>query len=386
MSGDPEQEYFADGMVEDIITSLSRSGWLFVIARNSSFAYKGTSPDIRRVGRELGVRYVLEGSVRRSGNRVRIATQLIDAITGGHVWAERFEDSDTELFALQDRITEHVVGALEPRLQKAEIARATTKPTESLDAYDLYLRALQQFYLFTESSNQAARLLLRQAIVMDGRFGLAKAQAAVCVAHAVTRGWIAWDSADAVEGAALARSAIADSPDDPIALALAAFPVAYIEHDLDAAQAAVDRALVLNGNSATVLSGSGYIRGFLGDFAAARNHFTRAIRLSPLDPFLNTFRAWLAMALSFGEPTELEQALDLTEKALQEMPAHYSALQARIIALAMLDRLPEAQETARTLMSFYPQTSISTWRLQWPHRPAIIEKRVQLYRAAGIPE
>jgi TolB-like protein len=227
MSGDPEQEYFADGMVEDIITSLSRSGWLFVIARNSSFAYKGTSPDIRRVGRELGVRYVLEGSVRRSGSRVRIAAQLIDAITGGHVWAERFEDSDTELFALQDRITEHVVGALEPGLQKAEIARATTKPTESLDAYDLYLRALQQFHLFTESSNEAARLLLRQAIIMDGRFGLAKAQAAVCVAHAVTRGWIAWGSADAVEGAALARSAIADSPDDPIALALAAFAVAY---------------------------------------------------------------------------------------------------------------------------------------------------------------
>jgi adenylate cyclase len=199
MSGDTEQEYFADGVVEDIITSLSRSGWLFVIARNSSFAYKGTSPDVRRVGRELGVRYVLEGSVRRSGSRVRIAAQLIDATTGGHVWAERFEDSDTELFALQDRITEQVIGALEPGLQKAEIARATTKPTESLDAYDLYLRALQQFHLFTESSNEAARLLLRQAIIMDGRFGLAKALAAVCVAHAVTRGWIAWGSADATK-------------------------------------------------------------------------------------------------------------------------------------------------------------------------------------------
>ena len=218
MSGDPEQEYFADGVVEDIITSLSRSGWLFVIARNSSFTYKGRAVDVKQVGRELGVRYVLEGSVRRAMGRVRVAAQLIDATTGGHVWAERFEESDTDVFALQDQITEHVVGALEPGLQKAEIARATIKPTESLDAYDLYLRALQQFHLFTELSNQAARLLLRQAIIMDGRFGLAKAQAAACVSYAVTRGWIAWGSADAVEGAALARSAIADSPDDPIAL------------------------------------------------------------------------------------------------------------------------------------------------------------------------
>ena len=157
MSGDPEQEYFADGVVEDIITSLSRSGWLFVIARNSSFAYKGTSPDVRRVGRELGVRHVLEGSIRRAGGRVRIAAQLIDATTGGHVWAERFEDSDTDLFALQDRITEHVVGALEPGLQKEEIGRAATKPTENLDAYDFYLRGLQQQYMFTQSSNQSGR-------------------------------------------------------------------------------------------------------------------------------------------------------------------------------------------------------------------------------------
>jgi adenylate cyclase len=386
MSGDPEQEYFADGVVEDIITSLSRSGWLFVIARNSSFAYKGTSPDVRRVGRELGVRYVLEGSVRRGGSRVRITAQLIDATTGGHVWAERVEDSDADLFALQDRITERVVGALEPGLQKAEIARAAAKPTESLDAYDLYLRALQEYYLFTESSNHAARLLIRQAVILDGRFGLAKALASMCVTRAVIRGWVAWGGAEAVEGAMLARSAVADSPDHPIALQFASHALAYLGRDLDAAQAAADRALVLNGNSAGVLQASGWMRFYLGDFATARDHFTRAIRLSPLDPFLASLQSGLAATLAFGEPPELQPALDLVGKILQGAPSDYNGLMGRIEVLVMMGRITEAKETAKALMSFYPNLSLSAWQLRWPHRPVVVERMVQIFRAAGIPE
>lgn len=317
---------------------------------------------------------------------MRIAAQLIEAVSGGHIWAERFEDMDTDLLALQDRITEHVVGAVEPGLQKAEIARATAKPTESLDAYDFYLRALQQFHLLTRSSLHAALLLARQAIAADGRFALAKALAGLCVTWAVMCDWIAWGGAEAVQGVALARSAIVDSPDDPTALRFAAITVAYLGHDLDAARAAIDRALVLNGNSAGVLSISGMVRYFLGDFGTARDHFTRAIRLSPLDPFLHVFQAGLAMALLFGEPSEPEQALDLVDNALRVEQSHYQSLQVRIETLVMMGRIAAAKETARTLMSFYPQTRISGWRLRWPHRPAIVERMVQLHRAAGIPE
>ncbi len=386
MSGDPEQEYFADGVVEDITTALSRIGGLVVIARNSSFAYKGKSPDMRQVGRELGVRYVLEGSVRKSGGRVRITAQLIEAAKGSHVWADRFEGALDDIFELQDRVTEQVVGALEPNLIKAEIARATAKPTDKLDAYDLYLQALQQVYLYTGPANRKAQDLLQQAIEMDERFALAKALAAEAIRRSVQFQWMPEDPKATAHAVALARSALADSPDDPTVLRCAGFVLGYLGRDLDAARAALDRALVLNGNSAAVLTFSGWVHNWRGEFSAARDEFARAIRLSPLDPLLIGLWGGLSMALMLGEPPERERALNLSDKILEVSPNNFLGLMGRTEVLVLLGRIDEAKAMAQRLLSVAPDSSISMFRRKWPHRKEITERCLALMNAAGIPE
>ncbi len=283
MSGDPEQEYFADGMVEDIITALSRFKALFVIARNSSFTYKGRAVDVKQVGRELGVRYVLEGSVRKAANRVRITGQLVDAATGAHLWSERFDGGLGDIFDLQDQVTESVVGAIAPALEKAEIERAKRKPTESLDAYALYLRGLARLYQFgNRQANAEALRLFNSAIELDPDFASAYARAAFCYVSAKANGWISVTGNEIAEVTRLAQRAVELGKDDAIALAASGWALAFVVRDLEVGAGLVDRALVLNSNSAEAWSLGGWVKNWLGEPEAAIERFARAMRLSHL--------------------------------------------------------------------------------------------------------
>jgi TolB-like protein len=228
LSGDPGQEYFADGMVEEIITALSRIRWLFVIARNSSFTYKGKAIDVKQVAHELGVRYVLEGSVRKAGRRVRITGQLIDAVTGAHIWADRFDGALDDIFDLQDRVASSVVGTIEPRLRLSEIERASRKPTESLGTYDLYLRALARFYRYTEEGFAESVVLLRQALALDPSYAPAAAMVGWCLMHQRTQGFGTVSDADVAEGVRLARQAVEAARDDPEVMWQAAYSFFFL--------------------------------------------------------------------------------------------------------------------------------------------------------------
>jgi adenylate cyclase len=294
MSGDPEQEYFADGMVEDIITALSRFKSLFVIARNSTFTYKGRALDIKQVGRELGVRYVLEGSVRKAGARVRITGQLIEAATAAHLWADKMDGAPEDVFALQDEVTTRVVGAIVPSITEAEISRARVKSTSSLDAYDLYLRALSVHYSQTRADCEEAVRLLERAIVLDPTYSWAKAFAAYIHALRTNQGWATpEDTAQAIQ---FAREALVSSREEPKTVAYAAHVLAWLAHEYDTAVAAIDRAISLNPNSFGILIRSGWVRNWVVDPERAIDHFSRSIRLNPVDPQLGYAYGGLAAA------------------------------------------------------------------------------------------
>jgi TolB-like protein/class 3 adenylate cyclase len=283
MSGDPEQDYFVDGMVEEIITALSRIRWLFVIARNSSFTYKGQAVDVKRVGRELGVRYVLEGSVRKGGNRVRITAQLIDALTDAHLWADRFDGLIAGVFELQDEVASSVAGVIEPALLAAEIRRSAERPTSDLTAYDLYLRALPLYESGEKNQTIEALELLGQAIGRDPRYSLALALAAQCHAHLHVSGWT--DDPELHRGRAvdLARRALSGAGDDPNTLGRAAHALGYSGGDLDAATALVDRCLELNPSYASGWINSGWLKLWAGQPDLAIEHLETGLRLNPRD-------------------------------------------------------------------------------------------------------
>jgi TolB-like protein/class 3 adenylate cyclase len=281
MSADPEQEYFADGMVEEIITALSRICWLFVIARNSSFTYKGQAVDVKQVGRELGVRYVLEGSVRKAGQRVRITAQLIDALSGTHLWADRFDGSLEDVFELQDKVAISVAGVIEPALQAAEMRRSAACPTADLSAYDLYLRALAAFYQLTKEGTFEALGLLEQAIAIDRHYGPALAWAANCHMRLVRDGWAEEPETSRRKAIDLARKALEVGENDPSILANAANVLAHFGEDIGAMIGLVDRALALNASLARGWYLSGLLRVFAGQTDLAIEHVETSLRLSP---------------------------------------------------------------------------------------------------------
>jgi adenylate cyclase len=381
MSGDPEQDYFADGMVEDIITALSRIPSLFVIARNSSFTYKGRATDIKQVGRELGVRYVLEGSVRKAAGRLRITGQLIEASTGAHLWAERFDGALEDVFELQDAVTERVVGAIETSVNQAEITRARAKPTSNLDAYDYYLRAMQQATVYTRAGCDAAMENVQKAISLDPDYALAKALLASIYMTRWIQGW--GTAGDPAKGLAVAREAIAQDTNNPSVLKFAGHTLGFWG-DHDRSIALLEKAVRLNVNGSSILMSLGWVKVYgCKDTEGAIGHFERAMRLSPRDPEM----ASLLTGISFAHliTGHYEKALSLAQQSIDEGPQFTSGHRVKIAALMFLDREQEAKNAAETLLTFDPQFSISS-RLP-PYRDADFQQRYHAaLKAAGLHE
>jgi adenylate cyclase len=340
MSGDPEQEYFVDGMVEEIITALSRIRWLFVIARNSTFTYKGQAVDVKQVGRELGVRYVLEGSVRKAGQRVRITGQLIDAKTGTHLWADRFDGSLEDVFELQDQVAIDVAGVIEPALQAAETARSANRATTDLTAYDLYLRALAALYPITRERVFETLGLLEQAIAIDQHYGPALSWAAICQMRLVNDGWAEIPETSRSKAIDLARQALQVAQNDPGTLANAAQVLAYFGEDIDAMIALVDRALALNPSFARGWFRSGVLRNWAGQPDLAIKHIETSLRLSPLErmgqPLVTLGHAYL-FKRQFGE------AAAKLVLSIQDHPGYPNSYRALAACYAHMGRLDEAR-------------------------------------------
>ncbi len=383
MSGDPEQEYFGDGIAEDIITGLSRVKSFFVIARNSSFTYKGRAVDVRQVARELGVRYVLEGSIRKAGSRVRIVGQLVDAISGHHVWADRFEGDVSDIFDLQDKVTESVVGAVEPSIRLEEIKQARMKPTDYIGAYDLYLRALPRFYSMTREGFADVRRLTNEALSIDPGFILAKALGAYIRSLSVSQCWHEPD--DIRVAVRMAREVLAEARDDPTSLRFAAQVIAYSAKDYETALGTIEQSLLLNPNSAQGYTGSGWVNAHSGRPLVAIEHFHRAMRLSPVDPEKGIALSGIGMSYLMLE--RYEEALAWGERALREMPNYGSSHRVVIGALVGLNRLDEAQSAARRLMEAFPTFTLTLQRQINPWRDKVFAERyVEALGVAGVPE
>jgi TolB-like protein len=384
-SGDPEQDYFADGMVEDIITALSRIRWLFVIARNSSFTYKGRAVDVKQVGRELGVRYVLEGSVRKSGSRVRITGQLVDTASGAHLWAEHFDSTLDDVFALQDQVTASVVGAIAPTLESAEIERAKRKPTENLRAYDYHLRGMASFHRSTKEATGEALQLFTTAIQLDPDFAPPYAMAAWCLFWRKINGWMTDRPAEIAEGVRLARRAAALGKDDAVILARGGHALSHFTGDVDGGIAYLDRALTLNPNLATAWFISGFLRIWHGDPEGAIERLDRGMRLSPLDPEMFRMQAGMAMAHLLAKRFDI--ASSWAEKAIRELSSFLIVAGVIAASHALAGRQDEAEKAMHHVRKLDPSLRLSNIRDWLPFmRPDDLVTFSDGLRKAGLPE
>jgi TolB-like protein/tetratricopeptide (TPR) repeat protein len=385
LGSDPEQEYFADGVVEDITMALSRFHWLFVIARNSSFTYKGRAVDVKQVGRELGVRYVLEGSVRKAGNRMRIAGQLIDAETGAHLWADRFEGALEDMFDLQDHVTSRVVGAIAPKLQREEIKRARRKPTENLDAHDYYLRGLAKLRRVTPDANREALQLFCKTIELDPGLASAYGMAAWCYVTRKARGWMIVPVEESAEATRLARKGVHLGGDDPVALCFGGYALAFIAHEFDEAAAFMDRGLAVNPNAAQAWRLSGWLRVWRGEPELALEHVARAMRLSPLDPSMYAMHGAMAYAQFLASRYDI--ASSYAEMAMRDNPTFLLAISVSAASNSLAGRLEQARGGVVGALECNPDLRISNLGDLAPFRRAedlaIFAKGL---RKAGLPE
>jgi TolB-like protein/class 3 adenylate cyclase/tetratricopeptide (TPR) repeat protein len=384
LSGDPEQEYFSDGMVEDIITGLSRIKWLFVIARNSSFAYKGRALDIKQVGRELGVRYVLEGSVRKAGNRLRITGQLIEAETGTHVWADRYDGVLEDVFDLQDRMTETIVAIIEPSVRGAEIERARRKRPDNLGAYDLFLRALPHAYAAMPDDAAIAIRHLEEALKLDPDYAAAHAVMAVCYEARYRGGDLA--EADRTAGIRHARLALALGTDDAASLAYAALTVLHLAGDFEAAASAIARAQSLNASCATALYWGAHVHAWSGDTVLAEDCANRALRLSPFDPL--SYEGHVALGAVRMREGRYQDAAAQFAKAAQENPRFSAMYALHAAALALAGRVEDAKAVARRLREVDPTFRLGPFQ---EFATKFVEKRLYEslsagFHQAGLPE
>jgi len=385
MSGDPEQEYFADGMVEEITTALSRFKWLFVIARNSSFTFKGKAVDIKEVGRRLGVRYVLEGSVRKASGKVRITGQLIDAVSGAHIWADRFERDLADIFALQDEVTFAIVSAIQPKLLRTEIEMATQRRPENLTAYDYYLRALPQYYLSTREGLAEAISLVHRALELDPRFGLVAALAGLCHMLNVLLGYSNDPQFDRKEAVRLVRLALSIDDADPETLARASQISLWMLGDSEAGIEMADRAVALNPNSWSTWNGRGHVYRIAGLPEEAIRSFECAIRVSPVDPRLYMTLTGIGQALI--ELRRFDEAIVAGKKALRQNLSNSAVYRCLASAFAHLGRDAEAREAAARVLELDPAFTISAVIARAPGLAETGQKLlIEGLRKAGLPE